>query len=649
MDESPPSLELHSNPNHNDDDNDSNNLPGGAAPHHLTDQLNPTLVESPQESQFPEQGDDKGWLSFLNEKAKAVITGPHSKPALPSARTASEFQHSISNFVYNDATPGEQALMHRARGLIQSLGLASVQTLLDSVFMPGEGEMMLECGKENAVCTVTKGCGDKNGKVTVIYGANPSDPKNYKKKEFPEDVGKIKCSTRQFGGGDPAFGQVKNCWVQCAKGDGTPVKVKQCSTGVAALAGRTEWANIPLCIPPEPKYSLSIEERTLQGAFKSFCESDSRKDLMRVSLNCNYQEAFATFTSQQPGSKVPASDGDSPKWIGKAWVTFFKGTAKGLSHSMMVSNLIRSVHLFSKHPVIVYVVGTHELSVDWDPKVFPRLIVMHADGISTSYKGRGGDYVSFNFEKFRSMMLRVKVGVQLDADMINGPNCDKLFEATAKEVTAEYPYPIMPVHWMSRYRGKKGEKIDGYEVYAISYPGDEGDSHFPPRIRWAHAHPTWSYHALPFIADALLSRLNYSAWADLPRVIEAIGSRPRPNPSIYNREDEDLLNILLWRYKAHKQWCKWDLEPSIYQDFVNGASRLETMKDTRWYPDGVPLVLLSMHNTKNTIETDKLLHTILKRGINGEKYLYWKGRYFDSPASFKKEFGDKFNAPCVLV
>lgn len=33
-------------------------------------------------------------------------------------------------------------------------------------------------------------------------------------------------------------------------------------------------------------------------------------------------------------------------------------------------------------------------------------------------------------------MLRVKIGVQLDADMIVGPNCDNLFDATAREVNA---------------------------------------------------------------------------------------------------------------------------------------------------------------------------------------------------------------------
>ena len=50
----------------------------------------------------------------------------------------------------------------------------------------------------------------------------------------------------------------------------------------------------------------------------------------------------------------------------------------------------------------------------------------------------------------QSCPLKVRVAVQVDADMLVGPLCDKLFDATEREITAEYPYPIMPVHWMTR-------------------------------------------------------------------------------------------------------------------------------------------------------------------------------------------------------
>ena len=62
------------------------------------------------------------WLAHLMRKAAFVARGPNSKPAEPTARTASDFQNSIADFVYNDATPAEQALMHRARGQSKSSG-----------------------------------------------------------------------------------------------------------------------------------------------------------------------------------------------------------------------------------------------------------------------------------------------------------------------------------------------------------------------------------------------------------------------------------------------------------------------------------------------------------------------------------------------
>jgi hypothetical protein len=39
----------------------------------------------------------------------------------------------------------------------------------------------------------------------------------------------------------------------------------------------------------------------------------------------------------------------------------------------------------------------------------------------------------------------------------------RLFDATAKHSSAEYPYPILPVHWMSRMKGADGYS-DAYFV-----------------------------------------------------------------------------------------------------------------------------------------------------------------------------------------
>jgi hypothetical protein len=54
-------------------------------------------------------------------------------------------------------------------------------------------------------------------------------------------------------------------------------------------------------------------------------------------------------------------------------------------------------------------VGTTNLAEEWDPVAFPRLIVFHSNGFSSEYKNKLR--VSFNFHKFRSMMLRIRTGV----------------------------------------------------------------------------------------------------------------------------------------------------------------------------------------------------------------------------------------------
>ena len=64
--------------------------------------------------------------------------------------------------------------------------------------------------------------------------------------------------------------------------------------------------------------------------------------------------------------------------------------------------------------------------------------------------------------------------------------------------------------------------------FLIRYP--EG---WPKRIRWAHCHPTWTYHALPFVADTLMCKLDYSQWASNTRVVAKLGENPARNPPMY--------------------------------------------------------------------------------------------------------------------
>lgn len=122
------------------------------------------------------------------------------------------------------------------------------------------------------------------------------------------------------------------------------------------------------------------------------------------------------------------------------------------------------------------------------------------------------------------------------------------------------------------------------------------------------------------------------------------------NPPQYMGEDEDLLNILLWRYKALKLWCKWDVDPGVYEDYLLQKSP-DPMKDTKWFPNGIPKVFLGIHNTKNTVDTDNLLSKMLRMEGEGQTpsgYLEFKGKFYSSPAAFHAEH-DMKDAPCILV
>eukprot|EP00913_Durusdinium_trenchii_P022682 g21302.t1 len=55
----------------------------------------------------------------------------------------------------------------------------------------------------------------------------------------------------------------------------------------------------------------------------------------------------------------------------------------------------------------------------------------------------------------------------------------------------------------------------------------------------------------------------------------------------------------------HQEWCKFDLEWALYKERFEVADK--SMSDSKWYPDGVPLAYLSMHNTKQFEVTDWLL------------------------------------------
>jgi len=225
--------------------------------------------------------------------------------------------------------------------------------------------------------------------------------------------------------------------------------------------------------------------------------------------------------------------------------------------------------------------------------------------------------VSFNFNKLRSMVAsRVFIGTQLDTDQIIAPGFDSLFAGSRREIDDRFPWLLLPVHWMSR-DAKKGEP---YHEYAFRGWGGKST------MRWGHAHPSWTYWSLAFLNDLLHERfavavkpgstldvwdLNAAKDKGFMEVLNQNKKIPRQvRYGAFMVEDEDMMNVGLWRDGVTKQWCKYDLEWGLFGMRYDLDRRL--YYDNKWYPDGIPVIFTSMHNTKRFEETDWLLSLLAK-------------------------------------
>jgi len=306
----------------------------------------------------------------------------------------------------------------------------------------------------------------------------------------------------------------------------------------------------------------------MANAVKQLC-SGNRSRLMEAWVEPEFQGNFNALYN-------------SSGWIDEAFVSYFDGNAHATFRDMM-ELLIESVHTYSTRPIIIFNFGPTPGSIKrWTPKKFPRLLCMWARPMTPG--------VSFNFNKFRAMILaQVRTGVELDADQFVFKGVDALFSSTRQEGGPEYPYPILPVHWMSRDPGG----YDGYPKYSFKCPK------CPVRtMRWGHAHPTWTMYALPFLGSLLAGEL------DNPRHVL--------KTKVIVPEDEDALNVGLWSVNAHKQWCKFDVPfPNLFVSYAaqnpNGLDKCCNYRDTKWYPRGVPLVFVTAHAAKKPPETRRIL------------------------------------------
>lgn len=411
-------------------------------------------------------------------------------------------------------------------------------------------------------------------------------------------TGHAKCDDGKFVDGNrcAGYGEYK-CRAGC-NSQGSSPRTTLASRNELCSAGRpTEllWScNKALARNPSSEHSHKTAQDVLDATTKEMCGMPKFKDQFDVFLDCEFIDQYLRWTSE------------SSEWMEEAYVTYVAGK-KDSNYEWQATNLLRSVDIFSNRPIICIVFGD-----DFKPPLswhdLPNVIVYRM------LPGMRG--VSFNFNKLRAMVSsRVAYGIQLDTDQIIAPGFDHLFAGTRREITDRFPWVMLPVHWMSR-DAKKGEP---YHEYAFrGWPGKT-------TMRWGHAHPSWTFWALAFLNDLLYERWqvavkpgSINVWnlpaAESRGLMEVINQNMKVERKVrygaFMAEDEDMMNVGLWRDGVTKQWCKYDLEWGLFGMRYDVDKRL--YYDNRWYPDGIPVIFTSMHNTKRFEETDWLLSLLAK-------------------------------------
>eukprot|EP00930_Biecheleria_cincta_P013011 TRINITY_DN11812_c0_g1_i1.p1 TRINITY_DN11812_c0_g1~~TRINITY_DN11812_c0_g1_i1.p1 ORF type:complete len:449 (-),score=65.48 TRINITY_DN11812_c0_g1_i1:117-1463(-) len=303
-------------------------------------------------------------------------------------------------------------------------------------------------------------------------------------------------------------------------------------------------------------------------------------------------------------------------WIDEAYLTYM-----GLrdAHDKIAAEedlLAQSVRHFSNKTLVVANFNTR-VPRHWDPDQYPNMVLMHARSSTTIHQ-------SFNFNKLTAMLFsKVKSGMVLDADQFVNQGVDSMLQRASEETTHEYPFPIMPVHWMSR-----DPDSDDMTRYPPGYTWNFKSKDAPARtMRWGQAHPTWSYPALPWLA-------RWTAYVLAP----AQSHPPNWLQEQGHLEDEDLLNVALWAEGARKQWCRFDLDsPSMFADYLQqqGQQGLRVLgRDKKFYPRGIAHVYFTAHDAKKPVDSyswlSKLWLTNLQR-----KVIRYDGRWFGTGTELK--------------
>lgn len=363
---------------------------------------------------------------------------------------------------------------------------------------------------------------------------------------------------------------------------------------------------------------LAPEEAIERQSLRELCAKDPElwEAALAPGYEANYQKLY-----------------DRKGWVDEAFVTYFSVNPGVKSDFPEITRtLIESVHNFTSRPLIVANVGTEPLPASCSAEKYPRLVVFNL-------KPFPSDKI-YHMNKLRAMILaQVRTGVQVDSDTVVLKSCDRLFRRTREEINEEYPYPMMPVHWMSRDDDPAYFDETPYNVYAFKCPG------CPTRtMRWAQAHPTWTFHALPFVGKLLTGHF------DEPMHVMSLLQEAIPMVG----QDEDKFNVGLWAFNATKQWCKYENPPvrdlmalsqQKLQDLVSSGRKNQNFpsySDPKWFPAGVPVTFDMWHGEKNVWKFGTLLSDMATDPHNHTMpWGYFNGTYYETEEAMEKAMGKR--------
>lgn len=232
-----------------------------------------------------------------------------------------------------------------------------------------------------------------------------------------------------------------------------------------------------------------------------------KKEIKKILSQHIYNKYFVNISLIYLGKKLL----HKKKLYHYGYVSFITGE----NYLELINGTIYSVHFFSIYPIILYISGKITTKMKSTFSFYDRLIVYSIPS----------ECLSPYFLKLRvSLLAPVLVGQIVESDTIILPGADCLFKRIEKEINTHYPYPIMP-----RPPDIRGNVKGNGTFNPLDYPMNNRS------MRYMHAHMSWTFESLRFIAYIYNKSFVYPY-----------------------RDDEYALNVNLWERKANKQWCIYD-------------------------------------------------------------------------------------------